>query len=217
MQLKRTSKKVFPMFNIDLTRYENSIKFSPDFRNEYDSYLMTVLNTDTKQVLKSACFSISFDGEELALNSLKDMMNEHYPDLISDFGYSLDSVEHSASVLLCRLEMEDSEGTYHDSIEMPMTAFRGRSLQTGRLLFKMPENVIVLFKKIDGSKEFEKDKELFEKEESRLSDLYIDDITSATELSKEKFLFLTKHIRTNDRFEYIMKTSEHIKSYFELC
>ncbi len=205
------------MFNLDLTRYENKIKFSPDSRSEYDSYLMNVLNTDTKQLLKSACFPISFDGEEIALNTLKDMMIEHYPDLIQEFGHKLDSIEHAASVLLCRLEMEDEDDTYHDAIEMPMLAFRGRSKETNRLLFKMPENVVLFFHKIDGLNDFEKDKAIFKEEENRLKNLYIDDITSKSGVSLKMFKFLTENIQTEDRKEFMLRSFDSISTYLDLC
>lgn len=204
------------MITIDFNEYKNIIRFSPDFRNEYDHYLMNAVCNKTMKVLASDCFPISFDGEDQGLETLEKMMNTHFKDVVDDFGYKLETIEHSASTLLNVFSDEEHDDEYKDSVSLPMTAFRGRSHETGRLLYKMPENVTVFFNKISGYDQYIKEKNAFETENARLQAQYIEDILKLTGVNKELFDFLTKSIDCSDLEEYIFKTLSILNEYLDV-
>lgn len=204
------------MFTLDLTKYENVIRFDRNRRAEYDQYIMNAIETDTQEVLASSCFPISFDGEEKAFEALRVMIHNCYPSLIVDYGHNLDSIEHAASTLLNRLEIEGREDEYHETLTMPMSAFRGRSHSTNKLLFKMPENVTVFFHKIDGQEAYDRDLERFTAKEQELKELFISDVLEKSGLSKELFVFVTKTVTTQSRSHYMADVIKAVHEYLEI-
>lgn len=200
------------MFTIDFDKYENTCKVAT--RNEYNKYIMTVLERNLNKVFGSAVFNINFDGEDTALNTIKDALMTHYKMIFNEFG-EIKSVELSARCLLNALENEDREDEYHEAICIPLTDFRARKEGGGRLFYDMPKFVDVHFHMIDGEAEYLKDVKRFEEKEVELLEIFEAEIMEKTKLSPKLFKFLTKGLDRRDRTRYMSCVIEDISEYLE--
>lgn len=198
------------MKNLHLDNYENKVKVAN--RPEYDKYIMTMYEPNLNKVFASIIFTINFEGEDKALNAIKDGLETHYKLIFKDFG-KLGSVEHSASTLLNVLETDVSD-VYYKNKTLDLTSFRGRSAErSNKLFFEMPKFVKINFQLIDGEEDYLSDVEKHENEQKRLFELFDTDAKKYYKMSDKLYQFLVKDISKDDMFKYIDQVINTIDEY----
>lgn len=201
------------MLKINCDKFENEIKIKT--KAEYSHYVVNIIKSYSglKQILGSAIMPISFDGQNKALEAITDVLNQHYKTSFSDFGCkNLDFVEHSSTELLCQLETNFND-EYKNHHIIPLTSFRGRVFDSGKIFFNMPNHVDVHFFLVNGDDLYHSAVELHAQRESELIEEFNQTVIKASGVKQAVFTFLTEHTPKTDRFKYMSMVLDIIEGY----
>ena len=114
------------------------------------------LDRETNEVFGSAADTISFDLEQKLTEILLSFLNQSGIKK-ETFNY----IEHCSCCILYKLEDKHIENQYHDQVIIPLTNFRAKTEKMkqnngfgGWIQNELPENIDVVFNKMDGSKAY---------------------------------------------------------------
>lgn len=203
-------------------RYKNELKVA--HRNEYNKYIVTVLNRETNEVYGSVVGFIDFELEDAVLPMLLNILNDKFPlqEDKKEFYY----IEHAHCTLLNRLENEHIENQYLEQVIIPFSQFRALSKNKDDLKTRnrtsnwiqkdLPNDVDIVFCLIDGHDQYYQAIHNFEQREKDLRDLFDKDFLKASGLDVNMFKFLTKSISTDCRESYMNNVTEKVNEYLDL-
>lgn len=202
---------------LDSKKYINPIKVAQ--RAEYDKYIVTILDRETNDVFGSVADTIGFELEEKLTKMLLKFLNQSNIKK-EKFNY----IEHGSCCILYKLEDKHIENQYHDQVVIPLTNFRAKTedMKSNNgfgswIQNELPENIDVVFNKMDGSKAYFEAEKNYKNNEQELKKQFDKDFIEKSGVSEKMFTFLTKSIQFNDRKQYMNLVTSKVNEYLEVA